>query len=441
MFSLEGSIVGSLSTPKPRLLIKLQDAGLLYRPLDVRYSDFNVDAALKDDRFVLRNASITSEPRLKTGLDVIGFGALDPTPGTLVAEGEVYMSGLSPETVDVVLTAEDFWLTATREYTAAVRGGMDISGDWPALQIDGAVTMTAGQFVFDDSFFLEDQTLGIDPSITIYRKEEALTFEEVPEEPSELTQNLSVDLALDLNRNMRMEVDMPMLDTYGGQISSLSTVSVIAEMDGELDVIYRGGDLSINGDVTTLAGSTTRLFDTTFAVTDGSTVYFAGRDYVNPSLKMEAVHSNLEYGDVNVVISGWADDPQVSLSSDDFDQTDILFLLLFGKPASEMSQGESGAGSLLFTTAIASLSGQVSRAVGSGALVDEFDWDPDSGWRVGKAINESLFVGLERNSNAEDDENFTQVTLEWLITRRMYAEFMTGDMGQSSADLYWRWLF
>ncbi len=74
-------------------------------------------------------------------------------------------------------------------------------------------------------------------------------------------------------------------------------------------------------------------------------------------------------------------------------------------------------------------------------MVDEFDWNPDSGMRVGKALNERLFLAYDRNSKSEDDENFHQFTLELIISPRMYAEFMTGDMAQSSADLYWRWLF
>ena len=233
---------------------------------------------------------------------------------------------------------------------------------------------------------------------------------------------------------------MPLLDTYGGQISSLSTVSVIAELDGELDLTYDDSALSINGAVEMLPGSTTRLFDTTFAVSSGSAVYFVGKDYANPILQMDAVHSNARYGDVNVAISGSADEPEVDLSATNYDETDILFLLLFGKPASEMAQGESDTGYILISTALASLSGQVTRGLG-GSIVDEIDWDPESGFRVGKALSEKLFVAYDRNTSAEDDENLNQLTLEWLITRRMYAEFMTGDRAQSSADMYWRWLF
>jgi hypothetical protein len=41
----------------------------------------------------------------------------------------------------------------------------------------------------------------------------------------------------------------------------------------------------------------------------------------------------------------------------------------------------------------------------------------------------------------DEDENVFAVALEWLITRQMYAEVVTGDAGQSSGDLYMRWRF
>ncbi len=433
--NISGTVGGSIAAPRPRLRFQITDGGLAYRPLGLRYSDINFDVRLLDSRLILKEASISSQPLLGLSIDPLKAG-----PGTLKGTGNVLMEGFRPSTVSIDLSAESFWLASTTEYTAAVRGDMSITGEYPTLGITGDVALTEGRFVFDDSFFMDDQSLSLDPGITIYRKEETLQTVVTQREPSELEKNLTIDLGVDLNRSLRMAVDMPLLDTYGGQISSLSTVSVVAEMDGELDVGYRGGALSIHGTVETLAGSTTRLFDTSFSVTDGSAVYFVGDDYANPILKLEAVHTTSRYGDVNVTISGSAEDPEVALSADEYDDTDILFLLLFGKPASEMSEGESGAGSLLLTTAVASLSGQVSRAVG-GTLIDEFDWDPESGVRVGKALSEKLFIAYDRNTNPEDDENINQITLEWIITRRMYAQFMTGDMAQSSADLYWRWLF
>jgi hypothetical protein len=449
---IDGNIAGTASDPRPNLSVGLLNGALAYRPLGIRYSDINIDVYLSKARLEIRQLKILSEPLLNTGFN------LKNTVGTLSGSGSVKMApkpqsalvGLntddfwlnSPTSYAAVLEldADDFWLTATPEYTAAVQGQMTVGGTMPTIRVAGDLSLSEGRFSFDDSFFMDNEHLALDSTITVYRQEEILKTVVEVREPSEFEKRLVVELGMDLNRNLRMAVDMPLLDTYGGQISSLSTVSILAEMDGMLDVAYRGGALSINGTVETLAGSTTRLFDTSFALADGSAVYFVGDDYANPILKLTAVHTNTRYGDVNVDINGSADQPEVAFSADEYDETDILFLLLFGKPASEMSEGESSAGSLLLSTAVASLSGQVSRAVG-GTIIDEFDWDPDSGVRIGKALSEKLFLAYDRNSNPEDDENINQLTLEWIISRRMYAQFMTGDMAQSSADLYWRWLF
>ena len=432
--TIKGDITGQFSEPVPRLKFHLIDGGLAYRPLGVRYSDINIDIRLQRDRLVVDRLSVLNQPLINNTL------TLKDTVGTLSGTGSVMSKGMEPGAVVVDLAADNFWLTATTDYTAAIRGGLKVGGNYPALQVTGDVVLAEGRFIFDDSFFMDNENLTLDPMITVYRKEEALQTVVEVQPPSALEEQMTVALGVDLNRNLRMAVDMPLLDTYGRQISSLSTVSILADMDGTLDVAWQNGALSLNGTVETLTGSTTRLFDTSFAMASGSAVYFVGDDYANPILKLNAVHTNSRYGEVNVDISGSADQPEVAFSADQYDETDILFLLLFGKPASEMSEGESSAGSILFSTAMASISGQVSRAVG-GTLIDEFDWDPDSGVRIGKALSEQLFLAYDRNSNPEDDENINQLTLEWIISRRMYAQFMTGDMAQSRADLYWRWLF
>jgi hypothetical protein len=41
----------------------------------------------------------------------------------------------------------------------------------------------------------------------------------------------------------------------------------------------------------------------------------------------------------------------------------------------------------------------------------------------------------------DEGENITEITVDWTITRAWNAEFVTGDQGASSADLYWTWRF
>jgi hypothetical protein len=81
----------------------------------------------------------------------------------------------------------------------------------------------------------------------------------------------------------------------------------------------------------------------------------------------------------------------------------------------------------------------ISGALGSNFLRQiEFDGEAV---RVGLPLSDKTLLSLERHNTTDDEDNIFAVSLEWLITRRMYAEMVTGDKGQSSADVYMRWRF
>jgi hypothetical protein len=48
---------------------------------------------------------------------------------------------------------------------------------------------------------------------------------------------------------------------------------------------------------------------------------------------------------------------------------------------------------------------------------------------------------VERLQPESETDNMTQASVEWILSRRTYAELITGDQGKSSGDLYWRWRF
>jgi len=81
----------------------------------------------------------------------------------------------------------------------------------------------------------------------------------------------------------------------------------------------------------------------------------------------------------------------------------------------------------------------LTQALGSGVMRTEVEVDSES-FRVGRPINDRVFASFEYLTQQEDDEGTFEVTLEWLITRYLYAEVAGGD-GGNSADLFWRWRF
>ena len=197
--------------------------------------------------------------------------------------------------------------------------------------------------------------------------------------------------------------------------------------------------MSVDGEVELYDGNL-KMFGGTFDI-GGGAVTLTGQNYTDPMLDLTAVRNTGRYGDVQVKISGTPAKMDYAFHSDDYpDQADIVSLLLMGKPASEMADSEGESNSQLMSAALQSMTGQVTRAVGGGFLGN---LEVDSGAvRVGVPLSEKLFLSYQVDVNAEQgEENRNQANLEWMIQRRMYAEFMAGDASQSSADLYWRWRF
>jgi autotransporter translocation and assembly factor TamB len=199
------------------------------------------------------------------------------------------------------------------------------------------------------------------------------------------------------------------------------------------------GQPSLVGDIQMDRGSL-EFFGATFDISNGK-LTFVGENYVDPQLEVQAVRRTGKYGDVGAAVTGTVSSFQVEFKSDDYpDQTDILSILLFGKPASELGDSEGQAGGSQLGAALSMAAGsQLNSALGS-TFNGQVEFDGGA-LKVGIPLSDKYFLTIERNAAAEDDDNIMSVSLEWLISRQMYAEMVTGDKGQSSADLYMRWLF
>ena len=356
----------------------------------------------------------------------------------------------SPKQVGVTATMDNFWLTATQEMRIATSGKLTLGGTYPALRADGSIRLTEGMLNLDDTFFTGDASLDLDDRIVVDRgdevDEEAMLFarkEEAADSTSELMAQFNARVEVDLNNNLKLDMSYPLYTDGGERLAQVSSFKLNADMTGELDALYRGGDIALVGDVELTRGEATVL-SKDFEVEAGSEVRFTGGDYANPFLDIQARYRTSQYGDVVLNIGQTALDPSFGYTSEnatqDYDQSDLLSILLFGRPASSLADSEGEAGQAALSAALSTVGGSVSSALG-GTVVDQVDWDPDSGIRIGKALSEKLFLVYDRNSDPEDTENVNQVTLEWLISRRLYAEFMTGDRAQSSADIYFRRTF
>lgn len=429
LMRVTGEVTGTLLAPEPRLRFQSEGAKITYAGTEVEYTVGALDLDFTRDLLHLKDVAISSRPRYGAGL----------RRGSLEVSGVVVLDAFSPRDLDLSLDMDEFWATATSQYLIALTGQMAVGGVWPALKLSGPLALAEGRISLGRDFFLDVASLDLAPEVAVRRATTASLARaaHVPE----FYEGFDLDVDLDLRRNLRLVVEMPTASGYGQQFADLTTVTLDAEFDGEVELNGQVGDPRLHGRVETVRG-TANLMGVTFQLDPEGSLSFVSDDIANPLLDMRATRTTGGYGDVNVGISGDVAHMALDFSSPEYpDPSDVMSLLLFGKPTSDMSDSEGQAGAAILGAALSSVTGQVERLVGLNTL-DQFEIDPSAGAvRVGKALSDTLFLSLQLAPAAEDTENRTQATVEWLIQRRLYAEFVTGDRGQSSADLYWRWRF
>ena len=171
-----------------------------------------------------------------------------------------------------------------------------------------------------------------------------------------------------------------------------------------------------------------------------------GANAYNPQLNLQASKSFGEYGTVNVLVGGTVEEIDMQFEAINtpyvYDSTDIITLILLGKPSQELAQSESQTAATLIQTGLkTTMGGVVGDALG-GTMVDNVDWDPTEGmFRVGKTLSDTLYLSYMRNYWAEEGENENEITLEWLLLQKVYGELVTGDANNTHATLYYRWIF
>ncbi len=429
--SLTGEVSGTLENPTPKLAIGSNEAGFTLLATALRYDPIDLDIEYQPDRLLIRDVSVRSSQL---------WGQV-PKSGTISIAGDVGLGDDGPTDISITTKMEEFWLAATRQANVAASGKIKVDGGYPDLEISGAITMDEASISVGEEILKDTSGFEVDETIQIHRENREVVAVRREEEPEDsVSDNFSVDLKVDLAQKVRLKADVPLSEDFGSQFSQLATFNLDIGLDGELDIGQEKGVLSVVGELATMRGEMVAL-GKRFTLTEGD-ITFTGENYANPQMSILAAHQVGQYGSVDIAISGDVENTSMELSSPEYpDQTDVMSMLLFGKPTSAMSEteGESGAG--LLSAAMASVGGQAARATGA-AFLQNVQIDPGSGSvKVGFPLTDKIYLSIEKVTPEEDTDNVTQAALEWILSRQTYGELITGDRGQSSGDLYWRWRF
>jgi translocation and assembly module TamB len=200
-----------------------------------------------------------------------------------------------------------------------------------------------------------------------------------------------------------------------------------------------GGPLEMGGRIRLLRGWYA-FQGRRFTIEDG-TVTFAGAAPPEPAFDVTASYEVPRYR-ILVHVGGSGEKPTLTLSSEPpLEQADILAVLLFGKPTSELGRGQSvdlqrQAAQIAAGYVVPELQASVMETLGVDTLSVELPQDPASPGRVsvGRYVAGDVFVSLAQEFGARAAQI---MSLEYGLTPRISVRGSTSTRGDSAVDVFW----
>lgn len=307
--------------------------------------------------------------------------------------------------VNATLTLNDAALIQSPELSLQTDAALSLKGDMRKLMLAGDIHIKELDAVLPKASAGSSTAARFDPVIVNRIDVPAQTVAPPQTEPP-----LEVGLDLTIQANNRIFINGNGLTTEWA--SDLDVAGTIAspELDGTISI--RNGRLTFAG----------RDFD----ISEGK-ISFSPDAGLDPTLSLTAAHDN---GQINAIMSvtGSPSAPKITLSSSpQRPQEDILALLLFGKPPTELSALET----LQIANAVAQLSGlspigggpgvsnSLRKSIGLDAL--SMDFDPKTGLgavEVGKYISDEIYV----TARQKPGETGTEVAVTYEVNDHITIE-------------------
>lgn len=348
--------------------------------------------------------------------------------GELRVQGSADLDIDGPAALDLALTARDWPPIWTKRYQALVGGQLRFNGSLLEPNLGGELSLEQAYLKPDLKFLERNEEAERDTTIRVIdstkppkvRPIEATTASSL----SSLLERLTTDVVLKVKRNTRIRHEMADVELRG-ELRVRKQPTKEPEVVGVIEAVR--GWVEIQG--------------REFKIQTGE-VRFAGGRVSNPRLNVVAVHRKAPY-EIEARLGGTVEKPTLALSSDPaLEQADILAVLLFGRPTSELDQGEKTTlqeRALGITSGFAAgvLGKAVSEALGLESLgVDMRDLDLTGGRvGIGRYLLPNLYVSVTQGLG-EDQGN--EVLAEYYLTRRWKVVTSTDSLGNSGADLIWQ---
>ena len=332
---------------------------------------------------------------------------------TIIISGAMTMADISR--LDLKIDLDDAALSAHPVNTVRADGALTIAGALDAIKASGNINLHEL-----DAEIVTPETTGLVPIEVININDAALnaSIDEAPK-PSALAYDV------DIGADDRIFIRGRGVDSEWAADINIASVKDQPVIIGSMTL--RRGTIDFSG----------RRFDI-----DSGRITFDRLSLNNPLLNLRAVFETSDVA-ATIDITGRADEPSIELNSTpDLPDEDIMALILFGKPADELTAFES----LQTAQALASLggigpfggtgvTGSIRRATGLDML--NFDIDPETGGgslTVGKYVTDGLFVSATQDAQGKGGA----VIIEYELTDNISVETEVRQDGDQTVSANWK---
>ena len=347
--------------------------------------------------------------------------------GALDAGGRIDLEGLRMNTFDVTINVQDFDLLDRKDAQLTIKGEMRLAGERGKPELKGDLVVQRALI-----------SLGPDQG-------GRSSFWD-----SDLIRELECHGRLSIPRNAWIRAD-----------------NFSAEVHGDIEVRKSGPGFVLYGGVETIRGEYV-FQNVAFSIERGE-VRFQGTPDNDPNLYIlgtrriprvlpDANGNATRDLQINVVVGGTIQNPQVSLESDaptPLDQADLLSYLLFGLPANQSLLGSVGGGGgaenvqaqaqiLAMGIAANRLKRTVGRELGLDVLEVELGGGKETLTRlaVGKYVRPDLLLTFSQDYIPEDGQGLERmgrkVSVEYELGRHFGLSGSVDDRRRTELDLIWK---
>jgi translocation and assembly module TamB len=417
-FGLDLTVTGPVTKPRPQGSFALNKGQATLTALGVHLDNLTIQGQIDPETVRIVQLSARSGD------------------GKLSGNGSLALHDYLPQQVSLSLSADRWPAIHTRQYQVEVDGDIEGRGPLSAPAITGKLRVPEA-ILRPDLEFLTAQPVKRDPTIIVLAADrptaQPSTTATTPQpamasqSSSQTADNLVLDMTIRLPRN-----------------TWIKHQDADIELAGKVNVTKpAGGKPGLVGTINIVRGWL-NLQGRRFTLKQGL-ITFTGGETINPQLDIVAQYQLPQYV-VEAVVGGSLDKPALTLRSEpSLEQADILALLLFGKPVSQLGQGEKTdfqqqALQMTGGYVAAQIADSVSQALGLEDLGLDMRQVDLTGGRVGfgRYISPKTYVSASQDISGKTGH---QVTVDYYLSPRWTITTSSTTGGDNAAGIKWEMLY